>query len=58
VLSRTLDACADHAGVLGCRDELERTRELSLHPGAARQRERAREPAGLAGLVAALADAF
>jgi carboxylate-amine ligase len=58
VLSNTLDACAPHADRLGCRDELERGRELSRRPGTARQRERARETAGLAGLVAALADAF
>jgi carboxylate-amine ligase len=57
-LSRTLDACAPHADQLGCRDELESARELSRHPGTERQRERAREAAGLAGLVAALADAF
>ena len=42
----------------GCRDELEGARELSRHPGAERQRECAREAAELAGLVAALADAF
>jgi carboxylate-amine ligase len=58
VLSNTIDACAQHADQLGCRSELEGVRELSRHPGAMRQRERAREPAGLAGLVAALADAF
>jgi glutamate---cysteine ligase / carboxylate-amine ligase len=57
-LSRTLDACAPHADELGCREELEGARELSRHPGTERQRERAREAAGLAGLVAALADAF
>jgi len=58
VLTSTLDACAEHADELGCRDELESARELSRHPGAQRQRERAREPAGLGGLVATLADAF
>ena len=58
VLSSTLDACAPHADELGCRDELETARELSRHPGTERQRERAREGAGLGGLVAALADAF
>jgi carboxylate-amine ligase len=57
-LSATLDACAPHADQLGCRDELEGARKLSRHPGAERQRERAREAAGLAGVVAALADAF
>jgi carboxylate-amine ligase len=57
VLASTLAECAEHAEELGCRDELEGARELSRHPGAERQRERARE-AGLAGLVAALADAF
>jgi carboxylate-amine ligase len=58
VLSSTLDACAQHAEELGCREELESARELSRRPGVERQRERAREAAGLAGLVAALADAF
>jgi len=58
VLSSTLAACAPHAEELGCRDELEAARELSRSPGAGRQRERAREAAGLAGLVASLADAF
>jgi carboxylate-amine ligase len=58
VLSSTLAACAPHAEELGCRDELEAARELSRSPGAGRQRERAREATGLAGLVASLADAF
>jgi carboxylate-amine ligase len=58
VLSSTLEACAPHADRLGCRDELESARELSHHPGAERQRERARDAEGLAGLVGALADAF
>jgi carboxylate-amine ligase len=57
-LAMTLDACAPHADQLGCRDELEAARKLGRHPGAERQRDRAREPAGLAGVVAALADAF
>ena len=57
-LSSTLDACAPHADELGCRDQLEAARELSSHPGAERQRERAREVGGLAGVVAALANAF
>jgi carboxylate-amine ligase len=58
VLANTLDACAEHAQELGCSDQLECARRLSRHPGAERQRERAREAAGLGGLVAALADAF
>ena len=58
VLCTTLDACAEHADQLGCRDELEGARELSRQPGAERQRECAREAPELAGLVAALADAF
>jgi len=58
VLASTLDACAPHADTLGCRDALEGARSLSRHPGAERQRERARDAAGLAGLVGALADAF
>jgi glutamate---cysteine ligase / carboxylate-amine ligase len=58
VLANTLDACAPHADELGCREELEGARDLSRHPGAERQRESAREAAGLTGLVAALADAF
>ena len=58
VLLHTLAACAPHADELGCRDELDSARELSRHPGTERQRERAREPGGLAGLVEALADAF
>jgi carboxylate-amine ligase len=57
-LSTTLDACAPHADQLGCRDQLEAARELSRHTGSERQRKRAREAAGLAGLVSALADAF
>jgi gamma-glutamyl:cysteine ligase YbdK (ATP-grasp superfamily) len=57
-LSTTLDACAPHADELGCRDQLEAARELSRHTGSERQRNRAREAAGLAGLVSALADAF
>jgi carboxylate-amine ligase len=57
-LSMTLDACAPHAEELGCRDELEGARTLSRHPGVERQRERAREATGLAGVVEALADAF
>jgi carboxylate-amine ligase len=57
-LSRTLDACVPHADELGCRDQLEAARELSSHPGVDRQRERAREAAGLVGVVAALADDF
>jgi len=58
VLAGTLDACAQHAAELGCSDELNGLRELSNHPGAERQREHAREAAGLSGLVEALADAF
>ena len=58
VLRTTLDACAQHADQLRCRDELESARELSQHPGAERQREYAREGTELDGLVAALADAF
>ena len=58
VLAATLDACVEHAQELGCGDQLEGARELSRHPGVERQRERARGPGGLAGLVAALADAF
>ncbi len=58
VLCTTLDACAQHADELGCRNELEGARELSRHPGAERQRECAHAGAELAGLVAALADAF
>ncbi len=57
-LSATLEACAQHAEELGCREELEGARELSRNPGAERQREQARETTGLTGLVAALADAF
>jgi carboxylate-amine ligase len=57
-LSMTLDACAPHADQLGCRDELEGARKLSRNPGTERQRKRARKAAGLAGVVAALADAF
>ncbi len=58
VLSRALEECAEHADQLGCRAELESARDLGHSPGAARQRERARESGGLAGLVAALANAF
>lgn len=58
VLTRTLDACAEHAEELGCREELDGARRLSRSPGADRQRARAREATGLGGLVAALADAF
>jgi carboxylate-amine ligase len=58
VLSSTLEACAPHADQLGCRDELESAHALSRRPGTERQREWAREAAGLAGVVEALADAF
>jgi glutamate---cysteine ligase / carboxylate-amine ligase len=58
VLANTLDTCTEHAQELGCSDQLEGARGLSRHPGAERQRERAREAAGLGGLVAALAEAF
>ena len=58
VLARTLDACAPDAEDLGCREELERARELSVRPVAERQRERAREAGGLGGLVEALAASF
>jgi glutamate---cysteine ligase / carboxylate-amine ligase len=58
VLESTLEACAQHADELGCREELEGARELSRHPGVERQRERAREAGGLAGLVGSLAEAF
>jgi glutamate---cysteine ligase / carboxylate-amine ligase len=58
VLSSALEDCADHAEELGCREQLEGLHELSRNPGAERQRERAREGAGLVGLVEALADAF
>ena len=57
-LSATLDACAQHAEELGCREELEGARELSRNPGAERQREQARTSTGLGGLVEALADGF
>ncbi len=57
-LSLTVDALAPHADGLGCRDELERARELGRHPGTDRQRERASEPGGLASLLTSLADAF
>jgi glutamate---cysteine ligase / carboxylate-amine ligase len=58
LLSLTLDALAPHADSLGCRDELERVRELGRHPGTDRQRECASAPGGLASLLASLADAF
>ncbi len=58
LLSMTLDACAPHADKLGCREELESARVLSRCPGTERQRQCARQGAGLDGLVAVLADAF
>ena len=59
VLSTTLDALrAARRSARAAATSWRAARELSRHPGAERQRERAREPAGLAGLVAALADAF
>jgi carboxylate-amine ligase len=58
LLERTLAACETHAAALGCDDELAGVMRLAQRPGATRQRELARGPGGLPGLLEALADAF
>jgi len=58
LLERTLAACEAHAAALGCREQLAAVKRLAERPGAARQRTMASGPEGLAGLLAALADAF
>ena len=58
MLDDLLEACAPHAETLGCRDELERVRELAARTGADRQLGVAEDEARLPGLVEALSDAF
>jgi carboxylate-amine ligase len=55
-LAELLDACAPHARALACEDALADVRRLAQSPGAAHQRELARD--GLDGLVDALCDEF
>jgi carboxylate-amine ligase len=57
-LEQVLAACAPHAEVLGCTDQLALCEELADQTGAERQIELARGPARLPGLVATLADDF
>jgi glutamate---cysteine ligase / carboxylate-amine ligase len=52
--SELVDACAPHARILGCSDELLAVHELLSTPSAARQRSLAQGPQHLRGLVAAL----
>jgi glutamate---cysteine ligase / carboxylate-amine ligase len=56
-LDELLAACEPHVDDLGSRAELDLLRALAASPGAARQREKARE-SGERGLVESLADAF
>lgn len=58
MLDETLRLCRDAAEELGCADQLERVSELGERPGFMRQRALAQSGDKLAGLVAALADAF
>jgi carboxylate-amine ligase len=58
IVERLVDACAPHAAVLGCSAELQRILVMAERTGADRQIELARRPERLAGLVAALADAY
>ncbi|MCA1689961.1 MAG: hypothetical protein LC720_05870, partial [Actinobacteria bacterium] len=58
LLAATLAACRPHAEDLGCAAELEATRAISDRPDPAWQREAAAGPAGLPGLVEALAAVF
>ncbi|MGI8631632.1 MAG: carboxylate-amine ligase [Solirubrobacterales bacterium] len=48
-LAPLLEACADHATDLGCRDELRGVAELAAHPPAGRQLRLARQSNRLAG---------
>jgi carboxylate-amine ligase len=57
-LATLVDACRPHARALHCERELALLAPLAGDPGAARQRAIAAEPAGLAGLVQALAGEF
>ncbi|HEX6116786.1 MAG TPA: hypothetical protein VFY99_06760, partial [Solirubrobacterales bacterium] len=58
IVSDLLDACAPHAGDLGCADELELVRELAETTGAQRQLDLARGSSRLQGLVEELAELF
>jgi len=57
-LVELLEALQHHAADLGCLDHLERVAALAAAPGAARLRTHPTGEAGLAGLVATLADVF
>jgi carboxylate-amine ligase len=57
-LATLVDACRPHARALGCERELALLAHLAGDPGAVRQRAIASEPAGLPGLVHALAGEF
>ena len=57
-LIELLDALHHHAAELGCLEHLEQVTSLAAAPGAARLRTHPTGEAGLAGLVATLADAF
>jgi carboxylate-amine ligase len=58
VALRLIEACAPHAKELGCEAELGRVAAMAERTGADRQLDLARGPEKLAGLVAALADAY
>jgi glutamate---cysteine ligase / carboxylate-amine ligase len=58
VLDRVLDMCIPHAEDLGCRHELEWTRNLATTPRPTRQLDLARGPDKLLGLVEALSALF
>jgi carboxylate-amine ligase len=57
-LATLVDAGRPHARALGCERELALLAHLAGDPGAVRQRAIASEPAGLGGLVGALAGEF
>jgi carboxylate-amine ligase len=58
IVGELLDACAPHARVLGCEDELRDVRGLVEWPAADRQREAAARGEKLTGLVDSLAGRF
>jgi carboxylate-amine ligase len=53
-----IEACGPHAAALDCQDELAGVRRLAQSGGAERQRELAKAPDRLPGLVHALAESF
>ena len=53
-LATMLEACAPHAEVLGCTQELAAAEALAERPGADRQRALAERTEGLHGVLAAM----